>query len=215
MTQTRGSMAPPTRERILIASLKLFNENGFDGVTTARIAETVGISEGNLWYHFRTKKDLVRAHQQVLTQKIARRLGLSWTPETVLSSYITFNRLMFEEMWEFQYLYRDSPEYGRASPDMEERVRDIYKETTDRLRRLFEQMRETGHLNIPPGEIPALADNVWMVVRYWPSFLRETQNVVRIDKDALLAGVRHHLALFETHLTDEARAYIEKNALAD
>ncbi|WP_420560252.1 TetR/AcrR family transcriptional regulator [Tepidicaulis sp.] len=208
-------MAPTTRERILASSLTLFNEHGFDGVTTARIAENVGISEGNLWYHFRTKKDLVRAHQQLLTQKIARRLGLSWTPETVLTSYIAFNRLMFEEMWEFQYLYRDSAEYGRTSPEMEERVRGIYKETTDRLRRFFDQMCDGGHLTMPRSELPALADNVWMVVRYWPSFLRETQEVVRMDKEALLAGIRHHLALFETHLSDEARAYIEKNAFTD
>ncbi|GAK43679.1 TetR family transcriptional regulator [Tepidicaulis marinus] len=208
-------MAPTTRERILAASLTLFNEHGFDGVTTARIAENVGISEGNLWYHFRTKKDLVRAHQQLLTQKIARRLGLSWTPDTVLTSYIAFNRLMFEEMWEFQYLYRDSAEYGRTSPEMEERVRGIYKETTDRLKRFFDQMCDGGHLTMPRSELPALADNVWMVVRYWPSFLRETQEVVRMDKEALLAGIRHHLALFETHLSDEARAYIEKNAFTD
>lgn len=208
-------MAPTTRERILASSLTLFNEHGFDGVTTARIAENVGISEGNLWYHFRTKKDLVRAHQQLLTQKIARRLGLSWTPDTVLTSYIAFNRLMFEEMWEFQYLYRDSAEYGRTSPEMEERVRGIYKETTDRLRRFFDQMCDGGHLTMPRSELPALADNVWMVVRYWPSFLRETQEVVRMDKEALLAGIRHHLALFETHLSEEARAYIEKNAFTD
>ncbi len=208
-------MAPTTRERILASSLTLFNEHGFDGVTTARIAENVGISEGNLWYHFRTKKDLVRAHQQLLTQKIARRLGLSWTPDTVLTSYIAFNRLMFEEMWEFQYLYRDSAEYGRTSPEMEERVRGIYKETTDRLKRFFDQMCDGGHLTMPRSELPALADNVWMVVRYWPSFLRETQEVVRMDKEALLAGIRHHLALFETHLSDEARAYIEKNAFTD
>ena len=46
--------------RILDASRRLFNERGYVGTTTAAIAAEVRITEGNLWYHFRTKLDLVR-----------------------------------------------------------------------------------------------------------------------------------------------------------
>lgn len=207
-------MASKTKDRILAASLRLFNENGYDAVTTARISEEVGISEGNLWYHFRTKRDLVRAHQLALFVLIDRRLAIQSTPETVLESYALFNRMVFEEVWTYQFLYRDQAEYGRTSPELEERVHRIYEMTTTMLVRFFRQMIQAGHLDMPADELTALADNVWMVIRYWPSFLRETRRVVKLDKAALNAGIRHHFALFNTHLTPEARAFFTRKAYA-
>ncbi|HMM14880.1 MAG TPA: TetR/AcrR family transcriptional regulator [Parvibaculum sp.] len=205
-------MAPNTKDRILVASLRLFNENGYDTVTTARIAEEVGISEGNLWYHFRTKKDLVRAHQHNLIRRIDTRLAIKSTPETVLDAYVLFNRMVFQEVWDYQFLYRDQAEFGRTSPELEGKVHRVYELTTAMLQKMFRHMIEAGHLSMPVDQIAPLADNVWVVVRYWPSFLRETRRVVKLDKSALNGGIRHHFALFETHLTDEARAYLEVHA---
>ena len=55
-----------TKDRILISSLILFNEGGFNNVTTASIAKHTGILEGSLWYHFNSKKDIVSTHIQIL-----------------------------------------------------------------------------------------------------------------------------------------------------
>ena len=54
-----------TKENILENSLILFNEQGFDSVTTASIAKHSSILEGTLWYHFNTKLDLAMAHQDI------------------------------------------------------------------------------------------------------------------------------------------------------
>ena len=58
-----------TKDRILISSLILFNEGGFNNVTTASIAKHTGILEGTLWYHFNSKKDILSNHIQLL-QKV-------------------------------------------------------------------------------------------------------------------------------------------------
>ena len=57
-----------TRDKLLEASLILFNERGFAAVTTASIAQHAGVLEGTLWYHFRTKKDILTAHIELLQQ---------------------------------------------------------------------------------------------------------------------------------------------------
>ena len=49
------------RERILASAERLFAERGFDRTSTARIAEAAGVPHGLIFYHFKTKMDLLLA----------------------------------------------------------------------------------------------------------------------------------------------------------
>lgn len=58
-----------TRTRIVDAADQLFYEQGFEHTSFAQIAEAVGISRGNFYYHFRTKDEILDA---VISQRLAR-----------------------------------------------------------------------------------------------------------------------------------------------
>ena len=54
-------MNPSTREQIVEAADRLFYEQGFEHTSFAHIAEAVGISRGNFYYHFKSKDEILEA----------------------------------------------------------------------------------------------------------------------------------------------------------
>ncbi len=54
-------MPSTTRERIVDAADQLIYEHGFEHTSFAQIADSVGISRGNFYHHFRTKNDILDA----------------------------------------------------------------------------------------------------------------------------------------------------------
>lgn len=56
--RSRGSEGA---RKLLAAAEKLFAERGFDSVSVADISELAGVSKGNLFHHFKSKKNLYLA----------------------------------------------------------------------------------------------------------------------------------------------------------
>jgi len=48
-----------TRERILTTALRLFSEQGYESTSLQRLADELGFTKGALYYHFRSKDDLL------------------------------------------------------------------------------------------------------------------------------------------------------------
>lgn len=71
-----------TRDRILEKALILFNEKGTAAVTTNHIASAMGISPGNLYYHFRNREEIIQNIFSVM--EVESRDGL----ERIVASFI-------------------------------------------------------------------------------------------------------------------------------
>jgi len=57
--RARGREA--TRDRILAAAMELFSQRGFDSTTVRNIAERCGLTDPAVYYHFRSKREILDA----------------------------------------------------------------------------------------------------------------------------------------------------------
>ena len=197
-----------TRDRILKAALALFNERGEAHVSLAQIAGKLDISEGNLWYHFRTKRDLIAALFAELEERIEK--NLSREPAANANQHADFAeyaRQSFRDIWEYRFLYRhrcDPEEESALALAMAALIERSHRHTE----RILAEMVARKLLRASAPEITELAVNAWIISRYWLDYREERHGLARISAADLEGGVKQLFALYRPHLTDSARAQI-------
>src|SRR4029079_2136820 len=151
-------------------SLQLFNRHGAPNVTTADIADEMGISPGNLYYHFRNKDQIIAELFATFEQRLD---GLFAAPAGRLADVEDLwlgLHLLFEAMWDYRFVYRDLDEM--LSRD--QRLASRFSRLVDRGRRttqkLCADMVAAGAMEASESEMSALADNVALVATYWMSY---------------------------------------------
>ncbi|WIB36010.1 TetR/AcrR family transcriptional regulator [Curtobacterium sp. MCJR17_043] len=69
---------PGARERLVIAAVDLFTEQGYDATTVTEIAERAGVTKSTFFRHFPDKRELLVAGQETLSRLLAE--GIAGAP---------------------------------------------------------------------------------------------------------------------------------------
>jgi AcrR family transcriptional regulator len=69
---------PGARERLVLAAVDLFTEQGYDATTVAEIAERAGVTRSTFFRHFPDKREVLVAGQQTLSRLLAE--GIAAAP---------------------------------------------------------------------------------------------------------------------------------------
>jgi AcrR family transcriptional regulator len=62
---------PGATERLVVAAVDLFTEQGYDTTTVAQIAERAGVTKSTFFRHFSDKRELLVAGQETLSRLLA------------------------------------------------------------------------------------------------------------------------------------------------
>ena len=101
-------MAPPkTRDRIVAESLALFNGQGERNVTTNHIAAHLGISPGNLYYHFRNKQMIIAELFAQYEAQVDSFLRLPEGRALTVEDKTFYLEALLAAMWHYRFLHRD------------------------------------------------------------------------------------------------------------
>ncbi|WP_034261270.1 TetR/AcrR family transcriptional regulator [Actinospica robiniae] len=66
---------PGATQRLVVAAVELFNEQGYDATTVAQIAERAGVTKSTFFRHFSDKRELLVAGQETLSRLLADGIG--------------------------------------------------------------------------------------------------------------------------------------------
>ncbi|WP_375480998.1 TetR/AcrR family transcriptional regulator [uncultured Jatrophihabitans sp.] len=69
---------PGARERLVVAAVDLFTEQGYDETTVAQIAERAGVTRSTFFRHFADKREVLVAGQETLSRLLAE--GIAEAP---------------------------------------------------------------------------------------------------------------------------------------
>ena len=69
---------PGARERLVLAAVDLFTEQGYDATTVAQIAERAGVTKSTFFRHFPDKRELLVAGQETLSRLLTE--GIAEAP---------------------------------------------------------------------------------------------------------------------------------------
>lgn len=141
MSETRQD----SRERIIDAANRLIYQKGYNQTSFADVADDIGISKGNLHYHFRSKDDLLEAvidlRKQLIQANLARWEEEISEPEEKLRRFVQM--LLSEETELVRYgcpMGTLNMELGKYQQDMRNRAREMFDLFQAWLDRTFQQM---------------------------------------------------------------------------
>jgi len=198
-----------TRQRILARALELFNEQGEANVATGAIAASLGISPGNLYYHFRRKDAIVAELFHRFEQRIDVEPAPASSPAAAIEDLWLYLHLMLEAIWEFRFLYRGLDDLVERDRKLRESFNRIAQHKLDAVTRLCEGLVRSGAMRASREEIRALSRNVLVVATYWLSFQALRRRPGPIE-DGLGHGAYQVMALVAPFLVGEAREHLDE-----
>ena len=201
-----------TRERILETALAQFNAHGEPTVTTAAIALEMGISPGNLYYHYRSKEKIVEDLFAAFRTEIEETLT---APELRLpdaEDCWRFLHLVFEAIWKYRFVYRDINELIARYRCVETQFKRILAHKIRVAREIMTGLVQAGQMKATPGEVALLAENMALVATYWLSFEFARNPRAPQDGHGLGRGVFQVLALAAPYLAPRERELLDQVA---
>ena len=162
---------PPRRtaERILATALDLFNRYGEPNVATTLIASDMGISPGNLFYHFPAKELLVNALFDEYVHDMDQLLPAAADVRDMEHAWF-FMHSLFELIWRHRFIYRDLNDLLSKNRHLEGQVKGVLQRKQKAFEAMLSGLQEQGLLSQGAFERQSCATHMVVLLTWWLSY---------------------------------------------
>ncbi|MHB8989922.1 MAG: TetR/AcrR family transcriptional regulator [Desulfobulbia bacterium] len=196
-----------TRDKIIETAIQLFNEQGTKGVTTNHIAAAVGISPGNLYYHFRNKEDIIRAIFEQMDAYGLEQYQLvldTFQPGTLETMEQTFAMIQAYN-WRYRFFKRELTALIMNDPLLKERFLHTHRTMLTVIRQSNDCSVASGTLKpMPEKEMALFSEEIWLVALFWLNYLEVGGE--EVNDETLRRGIDLLRNMVRPHLTKKALA---------
>ncbi len=204
-----------TAERILDTSLELFNRFGEPNVSTTLISAELGISPGNLYYHYPAKEELITKLYDRYDLALTELLQAAEDVGDVEDAWF-FIHTLFELIWSYRFLYRDLNDLLSNNRKLELHFKFVLERKVRAVQVVLDGLAAGSGLVIEARDAQPVATAMVVVATYWLSFeyVRDPRHALEPESagPALLRGAYHVLCLLLPYLDPPGREHLHSLA---
>lgn len=201
-----------TKDRILQISLQLFNERGERSVTTNHIAAELGISPGNLYYHFRNKHEIIKELMYQYQVETLEMLSLPEDRPLTTNDKINYFQVLSGQLWSYRFIHRDVYHLVESNEDFKKIYPRFAGQVMQQGQKIYQAFVDAGLMKMTPSEIEALIINLWIVLTNWTNFLYMSGHISdnnHLEEKWVWQALRQMVFLEGPYLMGESRATYE------
>jgi AcrR family transcriptional regulator len=126
-----------TKAHILDTALVLFNTQGLSKVTLRTIANEMGISQGNLCYHFKKRDTIIEALYFKLVSRMDENMAKNETNPIGLDSLFSTSTAIMESFYDYRFIMLDFVQLMRENETIKTHYLELSKLREDQFLMLF------------------------------------------------------------------------------
>lgn len=193
-----------TRDRILECALQLFNRRGEPNVSTLEIANEMGISPGNLYYHFHGKEPLILGLFERFEDELTPLLDPPEDVRLAAEDYWLFLHLIVERMAQYRFLFQDLSNLAGRLPKLARGVRSLLNAIKRALAALLASLKGQGQLVSGTQALGQLVEQIVLTLLFSLDYQRI------LGREAQVGVVVYQVMLLVApHLQEEAREAVQ------
>ena len=160
-----------TKDKILQEALKQFNERGTDAVSIRSIGDAIGISAGNLAYHFKNTDAIIYQLYLNLAEALNQEVAKTQDLEMSLRSLAKRTKETFQILFTYRFLLIDFVHINRRVEGLQKHFLSLMDMRRMQFRFVFELFQQKGlfRKDITNEQYAELSDIIILYSNAWIS----------------------------------------------
>ena len=183
------------KETILESARELFNNSNTQAITTNHIAKAMGISPGNLHYHYKNREEII--YKLYIKLRIELSLDIEELPKTI-KELQEHEKVLIKIQWKYRFFFRELLFlFSRDNTLQEQYIKDNLAHR-NRIKIVMKNLVANDELDIPDEKaLEYIVDSILMSWQFYTSYIFTLGKTLDIqDIDEVIAYTTNAMKLY-------------------